>query len=313
MNAAVALLLALLTAVVGYKFYAGWVDRRVIQPRGDRATPATMYMDGVDFIPTSRNVLFGYQFKSIAGAAPVVGAIMASQYGWLPALLWLLLGVFFIGWVHDYGSAIVSVREEGQSLGGLSYKLISPRARIILLLFIYFYLLLVAGAFGAIIAKALAAEQSAAFGIIVLTIAGVIAGQMIYRWKMDVIAATLIAVLVALAGIIAGRMVPASMIVGAMSGSLYFWAAFAFLFSYLGATLPIWRFAQPVNYVSFYVVALGLLLGGIGALVGHPDFTIPAFTKPIIQIGPIWPILFVTLACGAVSGWHSLVSTSGTA
>ena len=120
MNSVFALLLALLTAFLGYKFYAGWVDRKVIRPRADRATPATMYMDGVDFIPTSKNVLFGYQFKSIAGAAPVVGAILASQWGWLPALLWLLLGVFFIGWIHDYGSAMVSVREEGQSLGALS-------------------------------------------------------------------------------------------------------------------------------------------------------------------------------------------------
>ena len=119
MNSVFALLLALLTAFLGYKFYAGWVDRKVIRPRADRATPATMYMDGVDFIPTSKNVLFGYQFKSIAGAAPVVGAILASQWGWLPALLWLLLGVFFIGWIHDYGSAMVSVREEGQSLGAL--------------------------------------------------------------------------------------------------------------------------------------------------------------------------------------------------
>lgn len=313
MNSVVALLLALLTAIIGYRVYARWVDRRVIEPRPERATPATMYMDGVDFIPTSRNVLFGYQFKSIAGAAPVVGAILASQYGWLPALLWLLLGVFFIGWVQDYGAAMVSVREEGQSLGGLSYRLISPRARVILLLFIYFYLLLVLGAFGAIIAKALVAEASAAFGIVVLTLAGVLAGQMIYRWKMEVIAASLVSVLIAIIGIVAGRAVPSTMLVGKLAGNLYLWAAFAFVFSYLGATLPIWKFAQPVNYVSFYVVFLGLILGGIGVLVGHPNFTIPAFTSPIIEIGPIWPILFVTLACGAISGWHSLVSTSGTA
>ncbi len=313
MNSVFALLLALLTAFFGYKFYVGWVDRRVIKPRADRATPATMYMDGVDFIPTSKNVLFGYQFKSIAGAAPVVGAILASQWGWLPALLWLLLGVFFIGWVHDYGSAMVSVREEGQSLGALSHKLISPRARVILLVFIYFYLLLVAGAFGAIIAKLLAAEASAAFGIIILTLAGVLAGQMIYRWKTDILLTSLVAVIIAIAGILAGRLITSDLLVGSLAGNTLLWAAFAFVFCYLGATLPIWRFAQPVNYVSFYIVALGLLLGGIGVFVGHPNFTIPSFTRPIIEIGPIWPILFVTIACGAVSGWHSLVSTSGTA
>ncbi len=312
MNSVFALLLALLTAFFGYKFYAGWVDRKIIRPRADRATPATMYMDGVDFIPTSKNVLFGYQFKSIAGAAPVVGAILASQWGWLPALLWLLLGVFFIGWVHDYGSAMVSVREEGQSLGALSHRLISPRARVILLVFIYFYLLLVAGAFGAIIAKLMAAEASAPFGIIILTIAGVLAGQMIYRWKADILLTSFVAVLIAVAGIMLGRVVTSDLLVGSLASNKLIWAAFAFVFCYLGATLPIWRFAQPVNYVSFYIVALGLLLGGIGVFIGHPNFTIPAFTQPVIKIGPIWPILFVTLACGAVSGWHSLVSTSGT-
>jgi carbon starvation protein len=312
-NSVVALLLALLTVLLGYKFYAGWADRRVIRPSADRATPATMYMDGVDFVPTSKNVLFGYQFKSIAGAAPVVGAITAAQWGWLPALLWLLLGVFFIGWIHDYGSAMVSVREEGHSLGGLSHRLISARARVVLLVFVYFYLLLVAGAFGAIIASLLAAESSAAFGIIILTIAGVLAGQMIYRWKTDIILTSLVAVIIAIAGILAGRLVTSDLLAGPLAGSKLLWAAFAFLFCYLGATLPIWRFAQPVNYVSFYIVFLGLLLGGIGVFVGRPGFTIPAFTQPIIAIGPIWPILFVTIACGAVSGWHSLVSTSGTA
>jgi carbon starvation protein len=154
MNAAFAILAALAVAVGGYRWYAGYVDRKVLQVDPQRVTPAKMYMDGVDFMPTSKNVLFGYQFKSIAGAAPVIGAIVALQWGWLPALLWLFLGVAFIGWLHDYISGMVSLRNDGLSLGALSYKLISPRARVILLSFIYFYLLLIAGAFGAVIAGA---------------------------------------------------------------------------------------------------------------------------------------------------------------
>jgi len=112
-------------------------------------------------MPTSKNILFGYQFKSIAGAAPVIGPILAIQWGWLPALLWILLGTLFIGWVHDYSSAVVAMRNEGASFGGLSYKLISPRARIVLLSFIYFFLLLVAGAFGAIVVNAATGQKSA--------------------------------------------------------------------------------------------------------------------------------------------------------
>lgn len=126
MNAAFVILGALAVAVGGYRWYAGHIDRKVVEADPHRVTPARMYMDGVDFMPTSKNVLFGYQFKSIAGAAPVIGAIIALQWGWLPAILWLFLGVVFFGWVHDYISGMVSLRNDGLSLGALSYKLISP-------------------------------------------------------------------------------------------------------------------------------------------------------------------------------------------
>lgn len=313
MNAAVALALGLIVVFIGYRFYARYIDRVVMRADADKMTPARMYMDGVDFVPTGRNVLFGYQFKSIAGAAPVIGAILAAQWGWLPAMLWLFVGVLFIGWVHDYTSAMISVRSEGLTFGGLSYRLISPRARSILLSFIYFYLLLVVSAFGAVVAKALVSTGEAVVGLVVLTLAGVLAGQMIYRWKRDIILTSAVTVVIAVGGIVAGNLLPASMFLGTLADKIWVWAAFAFLFSYFGATLPIWQFAQPVNYVSFYIVFLGLIGGVVGAFVGHPNFTLPAFTQPVIAIGPIWPMLFVTLACGAISGWHSLVSSSGTA
>jgi len=146
-------------------------------------------MDGVDFMPTSKNVLFGYQFKSIAGAGPVVGAIIALQWGWLPALLWLFLGVLFIGWVHDYVSGMVSMRCDGLSLGGLSHKLISPRARIILLGFIYFYLLLLAGAFGGVIAGALIKITTGPVAIVVLEIPSGYLADVIGRKKTLIIGA----------------------------------------------------------------------------------------------------------------------------
>src|SRR5512135_3308295 len=137
---------------IGYKFYAVSIDRSVIGADAAKATPAKMYNDGVDFMPASSSVLFGYQFKSIAALGPIVGPIVAVQWGYLPALLWLILGVFFIGWVQDYASAMLAMRNDGLTMGGLSYKLISPRARTILLSFLYFYLLLILGAFSAIVA-----------------------------------------------------------------------------------------------------------------------------------------------------------------
>jgi len=212
MNSVVVLILGFIVFFIGYRIYARYIDTKIIKSDPKKATPAKMYMDGVEFMPTSKNILFGYQFKSIAGAAPVIGPIIAIQWGWLPALLWLLLGAFFIGWVHDYSSAIVAMRNEGASFGGLSYKLISPKARIILLCFIYFFLLLVAGAFGNIVVDAAIGQKSSPMAWLLLTIGGVLAGQMIYRWKKDIILTTIVTVVIALLGIYLGTVAPSDSI-----------------------------------------------------------------------------------------------------
>jgi len=314
MNSVIVLILGFIVFFIGYRFYAKYVDTKIMKADPKKATPAKMFMDGVDFMPTSKNILFGYQFKSIAGAAPVVGPIIAIQWGWLPALLWLLLGAFFIGWVHDYSSALVPMRKEGASFGGLSYKLISPKARIVLLCFIYFFLLLVAGAFGNIVVDAAIGQKSSPMAWLLLTIGGVLAGQMIYRWKKDIILTTVVCVVIALIGVWLGTVAPSDSILGAgISSSRPVWAIAALVFCYFAAVLPIWRFALPINYVASYIVFLGLFFGIIGIFVLHPDFTLPAYTGFNLKIGPLWPIMFVTIGCGAISGWHSIVSSSGTA
>ena len=314
MNSVVVLIIGFVVFFIGYRFYSKYVDTKIIKSDPKKATPAKMFMDGVEFMPTSKNILFGYQFKSIAGAAPVIGPILAIQWGWLPALLWIIGGAFFIGWVHDYSSAMVAMRNEGASFGGLSYKLISPKARIILLCFIYFFLLLVAGAFGAIVVNAAVGQKSSPMAWLLLTIGGVLAGQMIYRWKKDIILTTIVTVVIALLGIWLGTVAPSDSILGAdIANSKVVWAIAALVFCYFAAVLPIWRFALPINYVASYIVFLGLLFGIIGVFVLHPDFTLPAYTGFNIKIGPLWPIMFVTIGCGAISGWHSIVSSSGTA
>ncbi len=333
----VAIIATIVAVWIGYKFYATNIDRSVIKADPAKATPAKLYNDGVDFMPASSSVLFGYQFKSIAALGPIVGPIVAVQWGWLPALLWLILGVFFIGWIQDYASAMLAMRNDGLTMGGLSYKLISPRARTILLSFLYFYLLLIMGAFGAI-AAALFSNPKVAFGFIILTLAGVLSGQMTYKWRKDLVITTVVCVAVAVIGIWLGTTSPFRGIVDAINGgrdsfvlyatpygpmkwSVFFWGIVVLGFCYLGSVLPIWRFAQPVNYVAFWLVMFGVLGSILGIFFTMPGFgDFPAFTgfmvKGIIAPGvntPLWPILFVTIACGAISGWHSLVSTSGTA
>ena len=314
MNSVFVLILGFLVAFIGYRFYARYVDQKIIKADPNKATPAKMYMDGVEFMPTSKNILFGYQFKSIAGAAPIIGPIIAIQWGWLPALIWILGGALFIGWVQDYSSAMVAMRNDGASFGGLSHKLVSPRARIILLAFIYFYLLLIAGAFGNVVVSTAVGLKAAPMAWLFLTIAGLLAGQMIYRWRKDILLTTVVAVVIALGGIVLGKFFPSNSIIGDnLAGNRVLWAIIAFAFCYFAAVLPIWRFALPINYVASYIVFLGLFFGIIGVFILHPNFTLPAFTGFNIKIGWLWPIMFVTIACGAISGWHSIVSSSGTA
>ncbi len=324
MNAILTLIIAAVGLGLGYFLYAKNINKNIIQPDDKKATPAKMYMDGVDFTPASKNVLFGYQFKSIAALGPIGGPIVAAQWGWLPGLLWIILGTFFIGWVQDYASIIVPMRSEGDTFGALSYKLISPRARSVLLIFIYLYLLLIMGAFGQVIGINFMSNPVVPVGVLGVILMGLLAGQMTYKMKQDIILTTVITVIVAFIGIWLGQTSAASGFFTGLNetlgdGKKYFWSIIFALICYLGAVLPIWRWAQPTNYVSFWVVALGIAGGVIGLLIwslqgggGFGDF--PAFTGwTVAGLGPLWPILFVTIACGAVSGWHSLVSSSGTA
>ncbi|HEY3310303.1 MAG TPA: carbon starvation CstA family protein [Anaerolineales bacterium] len=384
--------IVLVSAVViylAYNFYAKRIDRDVIKSDSKKATPARMYMDGVDFMPTSRNVLYGYHFKSIAAAGPIVGPITAANlWGWGPSLFWLLVGVSFIGWVSDYTAIMVAVRNDGNSLSAISHKLIAPRTRTILFSFIFFYLLLVAGAFMGIMSSLLAARADVPFGIIMLGIMGFLAGQMLYKWKMDLIVVTAIVVIVTLAAIMLGPFGAvnaegkldltkgpiSSVVIGfnktidALSGgnavmvvtdptaadpripapgadgkrastgvynadtgeiktlpSYLFWAFFLLVFSYLAATLPIWRFAQPVNYIGFWITLLTILFSALGAVLAPfikpavGSFALEAFKVqswlPVAGKAwqPLWPMLFVTIACGSISGWHALIGSIGTA
>src|ERR671924_290984 len=195
MNTLWIVVIAAVVIYLAYNFYAKRIDKNVIQADAKRATPAKMYMDGVDFMPASRNVLYGYHFKSIAAAGPIVGVITAANlWGWLPAILWLMVGVSLIGWVSDYTAIMVSVRNDGNSMSAIAHQLIAPRTRTILFVFIFFYLLLVGGAFVGILAGILDARPDVPFGILVLAIMGLVASQLLYKQKMNLTVVTAIVV-----------------------------------------------------------------------------------------------------------------------
>ena len=354
MNSLLAVIIGIITVYLAYTRYARRIDRNVIQSDPKRATPAVLYMDGVDFMPTNRNILFGYHFKSIAAAGPIVGAIVAgSLWGWFPALVWLVLGVSFMGWASDYSAIVISVRNEGNSLSAVAHRLVSPRTRTLLFFFIFFYLLLLSGAFVGIMAQVMDSQPRTHLGVIMLVGMGLLLGQMLYRWRLGLLPATLITVGIVLLAILTGSFTEGmfkglneflnSLTGGApivtyfdptLAGfkgaeakimpSLLFWAIAICIFCYAGSVLPIWRMAQPVVYVGFWITALAMILGLLGASLGtliRPEvarFQIPAFKGWNPQLGPagimpLWPMLFVTIACGAISGWHALFGSVGTA
>jgi carbon starvation protein len=327
MTSLYALILGIVWIFLVYRFYGKYVDRKIVMADNKKATPAVMYMDGVEFMPANKNVLFGFQFKSICGLGPIVGAILAANWGWLPAILYLFLGVAFLGWIHDYTSSMVGVRKEGMSLGGMSYTLISPRARTLISVFIYFNLMLSFGAFALLIAGNLT-QPHGPLGIIIWVLMGLLCGQMIYKWKQSIVTTTVVTVVITFIGIFLLTNLPPvaaffkavsggdkpPIIFGSINQSTFVWVIAVLIFCYFGAVLPIWRWAQPMNYLGFWVVFIGMVMISLGILLWNPSFeNFPAYRGWWWGTNPLWPILFVTMMCGAVSGWHSLVSSSGTA
>jgi len=296
---------------LAYYGYSKWFDKDVIRSDPERTTPAMTYMDGVEFFPTNRYILFGFQWKSIAALGPVVGPILAIQWGWFPALLWILFGNIFIGWIHDYTSMMASVRSEGASFGPMTYELISSRARIILLSYILFYLILAGSALTNIVSRTFAAFPVSPIPVLVVTLVGVLSGYMVFKFKTNIVYTTIFSILLMVLGIWLGMMFPISV---SQEIALDFWMVWTLLFCFLGAVLPIWVFIQPINYMSFYLVYAGIIGIIAGIFVGFPNFSQAAFTTfydpNLTPLGPLWPMMFVVIACGAISGWHSLVGSS---
>jgi len=313
MDSLLVLLIGLVIYALVYWGYVKWYDKNVVESNPKRATPAHTYMDGVEFFPTNRYILFGFQWKSIAALGPVVGPIVAIQWGWLPALLWILFGNILIGWIHDYNSIMASLRSEGSSFGPITYELISPRARTILVSYILFYLILILSSFANVVAGTFASYPVTPIPVLVVTLTGILSGYLVYKFKTNIVYTTAIAVLLMIAGIWLGMAFPFTV---PKDIAFDFWVFWTLFFCFLGAVLPIWVFIQPINYLSFYLVYFGIIGMIAGIFVGVPDFSRVAYTTffdlKIAASGPLWPMLFVTIACGAISGWHSLIGSSVT-
>ena len=297
---------------VGYKYYAGRLDREVIQPDNSLSTPAVLQGDGIDFVESKPLVLFGHNFASIAGAGPVIGPIVAMHYfGWAVTLVWILIGNVFIGAVHDYLALMVSVRNRGSSIADIAEKTMGIRAKSVFSIFLVLAMLLVIAVFGVVAAKTLIAQPQMVVPTFAIIPISIVLGWFIYYRNADLTVASIIAVAGVILSIYFGFQFPIELAENGVIGlsPLMFWFVVLLIYAAVASVLPVNILLQPRDYLSTYILFGSMGLAVLALLWIHPELHTPAYRGGFSEEqGPVWPMLFVLVACGAVSGFHSLVA-----
>ncbi|ACS33444.1 carbon starvation CstA family protein [Thermococcus gammatolerans] len=311
MNSAVVILIAAAIYVSMYYTYGKSLQNKVVKADPNRPTPAHRLYDGVDYVPAHPLVLYGHHFASIAGAGPIVGPAVAMAWGWLPGLLWVWFGNVFIGAVHDYLALMSSVRYDGRSVQWIAGKLMSKRTGIAFELYIWFALLLVVAAFTSVIAGIFTKTPEAATAALLFLVSAVIVGYLMYKTSLHFAGATAIGLILVALSVWLGFKFP-------IQATYHQWALFLLVYIIIAASLPVWVLLQPRDYLNAYILWFGLILGGLAFILigGKGTFTAPAYTSWSAHVvggkpSPFWPTIPLVIACGALSGFHSIVG-SGT-
>lgn len=305
MNTLFFILFGIAWFIFAYYWYGNVIKYKVLRSTDQNPTPSHSLYDNKDYVPTKPIVLFGHHFSAIAGAGPIIGPILAySYFGWLPALLWILLGSVFIGAVHDYTSLITSVRNKGFSLVNIADRVISPRAGFLFSLFVFLTLLLVLAVFSDLTARTMMEDPTIVVPTIGLIFVALLFGVLHYRLKMNVYLATLIALILLAILLVLGQYLQ-------IKASYGVWLTIILAYCFIAAILPVWLLLQPRDYIAMYILVIGMTLGYVGILFLNPKIQGPQYLGFFNEKGPLFPMLFITIACGAISGFHSLIA-SGT-
>ena len=297
----------------GYLLYSKFLGRKVYQLSDAYKTPAHTMEDGVDFVPTNKYVLWGHHFTSVAGAAPIIGPAVAVIWGWVPAFLWVTLGTVFFAGLHDLGALWASQRHRGQSIGTLSGRYIGARGRNLFLVVIFLLLLMVNTAFAVVISNLLISTPSAVIPTWGAIVVALLIGQAIYRlkWNLPLVSVVGVAALYGL--MILGDRVPLALpeeMLGIPARG--WWIIFLFTYAFVASLLPVWVLLQPRDYINGLQLFVGLIILYSSFLVVRPEVAAPALRETVPDGTPgMFPLLFVTIACGAISGFHGVVA-SGT-
>ena len=302
--------------IIAYNTYGRWIANRIFNLDPDASVPSCDLEDGIDFVPSKRSIVFGHHFTSIAGTGPIVGPAIAVFWGWLPALVWVVFGSIFIGAVHDFGALVVSLRNRGQTVGEIAGRLISPRTKLLFLFALFFALTVVLAIFGLVIAVIFKTYPESVLAVWVSLPIAIVFGIMMRKGSEQLIPMSAISlVLIYLAIYVGAYHFPITLPV---SNPVVAWTIILLIYCAIASVLPVSWLLQPRDYINSHqlFVALFLLVVGliIASLTGKADLmaSTPAITQELPKnTPPIWPFLFITIACGAISGFHCLVS-SGT-
>lgn len=314
MNAIFLMLMGLGAMALGYFVYSKFICEKIFKVDPNFRTPAHEMQDGVDYVPTNKYILWGHHFTSVAGAAPIIGPAIAVIWGWVPAFLWVVFGTIFFAGVHDAGAIWASSRNKAKSIGALTGDIVGNRARSIFMIVIFLVLLMVNAVFAVVIAGQLINFPSATIPVWGAIVVALIIGQLIYRKNMSLLLVTIVGVVALYGMIYIGPSMPLSLpdtLMGLTDRQT--WIILLFVYAAIASLLPVWMLLQPRDYINGIqlFIGLGLLYGAV--ILASPDVVAPAFNTDVPEGTPsLIPLLFVTIACGAISGFHGLVSSGTT-
>ena len=314
MNAAVLAVIGLSALYLGYRFYSKFIAERIYRLDPGFETPAHAMRDDVDYVPTNRFVLWGHHFTAVAGAAPIIGPGIAVIWGWLPAFLWVVLGTMFFAGVHDFGAIWASIRSQARSVGSLTGDVVSHRARTLFMIVIFLLLLMVNAVFAVAISNEFQATPSSVIPAWSAVAVAVVIGVLIYKAGVPITWPTIVGTVILYAVIYLGEQAPITLpdqVAGLAPGAQ--WIIILFFYAAVASMLPVWLLLQPRDYINGIqlFVGLGLLYGAV--LIASPTVVAPAINPNVpAATPPLLPLLFVTVACGAISGFHGLVGSGTT-
>ena len=314
MSAIIPALIGMAAIALGYFFYSKFIAEKIYQLDPDFETPAHTLRDDVDFIPTNRIVLWGHHFTAVAGAAPIIGPAIAVIWGWLPAFIWVIGGTIFFAGVHDFGAIWASVRNQGRSVGSLTGDVVSLRARTLFLIVIFFLLMMVNAVFAVAISNAFVATPSSVIPAWSAIAVALVIGVLIYKVKVPILWPTIIGTIILYAVIWVGDAVPVALPETFMGlGASPQWIIILFIYATIASLLPVWLLLQPRDYINGIQLIIGLALLFTAVFIANPTIVAPMYNTAVPEgTPPLLPLLFVTIACGALSGFHGLVSSGTT-